>query len=221
MVLPMMRGALAVALAVLASCDGRAPLGSGVTGQAGSADRTAADAAAIPASGGGPVNARPPKELDSGADTQSEVAANTDTPTEPGEPPSCSVLAQGGAPDLLTDFMWQHQVTAGESSAAFDFVWIEGGCTLHYQHQNAERTMTMVSGDCADARSWVTNARFLEVLRTSDGCHTDNGGNATESFELTLTNGEQPRRKTFLCPEPTVEAVRTCLRSLVVQLFPG
>jgi hypothetical protein len=217
---PTMIAAVVLGCSILGACDGRPPLGSSLVLQGGSGAPAGADAGAMSAAGG-PFNEKPSTELAPDSGTQADVAASIDTSLEQGEPLSCGALASGGTPDSLHDFLWQHQVTAGQSSAAFDFVWIENGCTLRYQHDNAERSTPLVAADCADARGWVTNARFLDVLRTSAGCHTDNGGNATESFELTLTDGELVARKTFLCPEPSVEAVRSCLGSLVTRLFPG
>jgi hypothetical protein len=201
---------------VLAACEGNTPLASSVVVRTGGGGAEGADAAAT--LGGGPVNLAPQKAVapDAGAD-----AAPPTTVTAPAEIPSCASLASGGAPDGLQDFMWQHQVAAGESSRAWDFVSIKDGCTLGYQHEDTPRTVTMAAGDCADARSWVTNARFLEVLRTSAGCSTDDGKNATESFELTLEQDVLVARKTFLCPEPTIAAVRACLSPLVARLFPN
>ena len=74
----------------------------------------------------------------------------------------------------------------------------------------------MPASVCQAARGWVTNARFLDVLRAGAGC---SGGTLPEAFELTLTT-EQPRWKTWGCDEPTVALERSCLRALLDQSFP-
>jgi hypothetical protein len=140
---------------------------------------------------------------------------------------SCPELAAGGEPDRLTDFQWMIQTSF--SQAYYDTVTIDGGCKMTYVHivmgppgmpvHTSTRNVTMAAADCAAARGWTTNARFLEVLRTGENCPAG-PGNPGDVFDLTLTDEGRVARKTYLCPEPTVEAVRACLRPLIARLFP-
>jgi len=45
-------------------------------------------------------------------------------------------------------------------------------------------------------------------------------GNPDDEFEITLTDGTLDQRKTYLCPEPTLDAVRACVSALVARSFP-
>lgn len=140
---------------------------------------------------------------------------------------SCPELAAGGKPDRLQDFQWMIQTSFNQ--AFYDTVTIAGGCKMTYVHnvmgapgkppQSSTQSVTMAAADCAAARGWTTNARFLEVLRTGENCPFG-PGNPGDIFDLTLTDEGRVARKTYLCPEPTVEAVRACLRPLVARLFP-
>jgi hypothetical protein len=184
----------------------------------------------VAAGAGGPVNSKTQEgEADAGATVvvapptnsgEAGVATGVDGNDAPTAPPSCAELASGGAPATLDTFTWGHQIAPGQGSDVWDFVWIENGCTIRYQHTNAMRTATLAAGDCAGARAWVTNAAFLDVLRTGAGCPYLNG-NATETFELMLTTDGRFARKTYLCDEPTVDAERACLADLVKRLFPN
>jgi hypothetical protein len=150
-----------------------------------------------------------------------------------GTPVSCAALAAGGKPDLLKDFLWQYMVGALDSNSnnrPYDSVAIDSGCVLTY-HQNdvpldagsayrttLDRHVTMNATDCTAARSWATNARFISVLDTGDGCPYG-PGNPEDLFEITMTDGTPHRRKTYLCPEPTLDGVRACVSDLVARLF--
>jgi hypothetical protein len=214
-----MRVAFLVAVSLLAACgDSRPPLASSL-----------ANSNAPPASGGGvgPVNGKTQEgAADAGAaigvaptsSAEAGVGTGVDGNAAPAAPPSCAALASGGAPASLDNFTWGHQIAPGQGSDVWDFVWIENGCTIRYQHTNAMRSATLAVGDCA-ARAWVTNQAFLDVLRTGAGCpYLD--GSATETFELMLTTEGRVARKTYLCDEPTVSAERACLADLVKRLFP-
>jgi hypothetical protein len=85
--------------------------------------------------------------------------------------------------------------------------------------QSTTRIVTVGTAECAEARGWATNARFLEVLNTGEGCPFGNG-NPDDLFEISLTDGTDDRRKTYLCPEPTLDAVRACANALVARSFP-
>jgi hypothetical protein len=173
----------------------------------------------------------PPKAADASAPVVAEPAADASaldvTSAEAGAPLTCASLAAGGTPNRLQDFQWQYQVAyVGPYNAPYDTVTIANGCVLTYQRtimppapKSTTQMVTMNTADCADARGWATNARFLEVLRTGDHCPTGDG-NPGDVFDLTLTDEGRVARKTFLCPEPTLEAVRACLRPLVARLFP-
>jgi hypothetical protein len=147
---------------------------------------------------------------------------------------SCSALAAAGAPARLSTFQWQYEV--GQPGPLYgrpyDTVSFDAKCAITYQKtifpvptaqsapKSTTKTVTMSAVDCAAARGWATNARFLEVLRTGDGCPYGMG-NPDDVFDLNLTDEGRVARKTYLCPEPTLEAVRACLRPLVARLFPG
>jgi hypothetical protein len=130
-------------------------------------------------------------------------------------PLSCDELAAGGAPDQLVDFSWSQQSGSCPSSACEIFVGIKDGCALSVQIEDVSKTIAMSAADCAAARGWVTNARFLDVIRNGTGCA---GGAMPESFELTLLQ-EQPGRKTWGCDEPTVDLERQCLTVLAKRLY--
>jgi hypothetical protein len=140
---------------------------------------------------------------------------------------SCDELAAGGMPDRLSDFQWMIQTSFNQ--AFYDTVTFDSTCKLSYQAftmgppnmppGSTTRGAMMLSGDCAAARSWATNERFLQVLRTGDNCPYG-PGNPGDLFDLTLTGEGRVARKTYLCSEPTVEAVRVCLRALVARYFP-
>jgi hypothetical protein len=216
-----MRVAFFLAVLLLAACgDSRPPLSSSLAGSR---------APSASAGGGGPVNGKTQAgEADAGGtiavaptnSAEAGLATGVDGGAAPAAPPSCAALASGGAPATLDNFTWGHQIAPGQGSDVWDFVWIENGCTMRYQHTNAMRTATLAADDCAAARAWVTNAAFLDVLRTGAGCpYLD--GNATETFELMLTTEGRVARKTYLCDEPTVSAERACLADLVKRLFPN
>jgi hypothetical protein len=146
---------------------------------------------------------------------------SSDGPVGPGGmtaavPRSCADLAAGGAPDQLVDLTWQDQTGTCQSSACWTFIWIKDGCTLEVQRNDLQKTFAMSAADCAAARGWATNARFLDVIRNGTGCA---GGNTPESFELTLLQ-DAPRRKTWGCDEPAVDLERQCLGALADRLYP-
>jgi hypothetical protein len=205
-------------LACLSACDSTPPLDSSAAVQAPPVQAGTDAAASSPA--GGPVNGEASKTLASDGGTKTEPPAVLVDPSPAQAPsPSCAGLAAAGAPDTLIDFFWSNQVAPGQSSRVWDDLWIEQGCQLRFQHDDAQRTTTMSAGDCASARAWVTNARVLEVLRTGSGCPYGDG-NPTETLELTLTDEGRVARKTYKCPEPTLEVLRACLQPLVDRYFP-
>jgi hypothetical protein len=201
-------GAALLSLSLVAACDGRGALDSH------------AQPVVTKAGGGAPpvaVEQKPPE-------TQI-VAPDAGKTAEPPAPAAvdCAGLAAGGTSDDVDGFVWQRQVADGQSSAAYDYVSLGYGCGLKYQHDNDARVVTMDAADCAASHGWATNARFLEVLRTGDGCSIPPdllAKNATESFEVYLPGGDQPRRKTYGCAEPTLDLERACFRALVDRLFP-
>jgi hypothetical protein len=214
----MIRATVVVALAGLAACESSPPLGANLVGQA-RPDQAAADAGAPP-SGGGPVNGDPQKTLVAEAGAEPDGSAPAVTPADPTPQISCEGLAAGGAPANLSSFEWQRQVADGPGSDAQDFVWIEKDCLIRYQHKNAQRMATMASAECTAARAWVTNAAFLEVLRTGASC-VYGPGNPDEVFAVVLVDGVGAGRKIYGCREPALQAVRACLQPLVDRLFPN
>jgi len=169
------------------------------------------------------------------------VDAGSATPTTPAtdggaaehrQTISCAELAAGGKPTQLRDFQWQYKVGPLDSNNwPYDTVAIAHDCDLVYQKTNppldappvmrtsTTRNVTMNPTDCTAARSWATNARFLSVLDTGDGCPYG-PGNHDDLFESDLIDGTSHRRKTYLCPEPTLDAVRACVSDLATRLFP-
>ncbi|HEX4407077.1 MAG TPA: hypothetical protein VH560_19695 [Polyangia bacterium] len=135
--------------------------------------------------------------------------------------PSCATLAAAGAPTQLGSFQWMYGVgPAGDLyNRPYDTVTLENGCQLTYQAGTSTRTVTLNGADCAAARAWATNARFLDVLSTGDDCPYGIG-NPDDLFEVNLTDGTMDWRKTYLCPEPTLDAVRACVNALVARSFP-
>jgi hypothetical protein len=146
---------------------------------------------------------------------------------------SCAALAAAGMTDELKTFQWMYEVGPGGSGSynrPYDTVTLTQACQMTYQKtifprpkvpapQATTRTVTVGAADCAEARGWATNARFLEVLLTGDDCPYGMG-NPDDLFEVTLTDGTDDRRKTYLCPEPTLDAVRACVSALVARSFP-
>lgn len=146
---------------------------------------------------------------------------------------SCAALAAAGMADQLKTFQWMYEVGPGGSgsySRPYDTVTLTQACQMTYQRtilprpmppaaQSTTRTVTVGAADCYAARGWATNARFLEVLVTGDMCPFGMG-NPDDLFEVNLTDGTDDRRKTYLCPEPTLDAVRACVSALVARLFP-
>jgi hypothetical protein len=219
-----------------------APLQSGGGPANGDASKTivaAADAATETPPTDMPPAETPPASDDSPAEAQPPFvdAAPTEVAPAPGDAASdtakldaaalisCAELAAGGKADRLKTFQWMIQTSFNQ--ALYDTVTIDGGCKLTYQYEvmtptapkSTTQTTTMSPDDCAAARAWVTNARFLQVLDTGENCPFG-PGNPGDVFDLTLTDVGRVARKTYLCPEPTVEAVRACLRPLVARLFP-
>src|SRR5450432_573369 len=146
---------------------------------------------------------------------------------------SCAALAAAGKADQLETFQWMYEVGPGGSGSygrPYDTITLTKACQMTYQKtilpkplppaaQSTTRTVTVSAGDCAEARGWATNARFLEVLNTGDDCPFGMG-NPDDVFEINLTDGTLDQRKTYLCPEPTLDAVRACVSALVARLFP-
>ena len=146
---------------------------------------------------------------------------------------SCAALAAAGKADRLKTFQWMYEVGPGGSGSygrPYDTVTLTQECQMTYERtifprpmlpapQSTTRTVTVGAADCAEARGWATNARFLEVLDTGDDCPFGMG-NPDDVFEINLTDGTLDQRKTYLCPEPTLDAVRACTSALVARLFP-
>jgi hypothetical protein len=182
-------------------------------------------------SGGGPL-ADTTDARDAAPLTAPDADAALDAATDHGPLISCAAVAAGGQPDGLKGFQWQYMVgTLDKNNRPYDSVTIDSGCVLTYQRTNppldapptmrtsTTRDVTMTPADCAAARGWATNARFLSVLETGDGCPYG-PGNPDDLFEVDLTDGSVLGRKTYLCPEPTLDAVRACMSGLVTRLFP-
>ncbi|HSZ84057.1 MAG TPA: hypothetical protein VLA14_17355 [Polyangia bacterium] len=145
---------------------------------------------------------------------------------------SCAALAAAGHANQLETFQWMYEVgPVGDLyGRPYDTVTLTKACQMTYVRtilprplppapQSTTRTVTVGAADCAEARGWATNARFLEVLRTGDDCPFGMG-NPDDVFEVVLTDGTDDRRKTYLCPEPTLDAVRACTSALVARSFP-
>ncbi len=208
------RSFAAAALVWLAACQTSAPLGSSLVIQAKD------DAAAAPPSGGGPVNGDPSKTLapEAGATPETIVVAPANPPAT-----SCAAIVATGKPDSLDALMWQRQVAEGQGSDAWDFVWIENGCSLSSQHKGVRSNVTMTPADCSEARALVTSATLVNVLRTGGSCTSSFSGNPDEVITVDLQQtapNDQPRRKFFKCEDQTLAAVRTCLQTIVDRLFP-
>lgn len=206
------------------------------------------DAGALP-SGGGPVNdSKPdatadlaPPAVETGPSVSvapapdATGAADANDAAAAERPPllSCAALAAAGNAAELKIFQWMYEVGPGgpgSYSRPYDTVTLTQDCQITYQktilprpmlpaQQSTTRTVTVGAADCAEARGWATNARFLEVLNTGDGCPFGMG-NPDDVLDVTLTDGTEPRRKTYLCPEPTLDAVRACASALVARSFP-
>ena len=144
----------------------------------------------------------------------------------------CAALAAAGKASELKTFEWMYEVGPLDSpyNRPYDQVTFSQTCQMTYRKtvlpppklpapSSTTRTVTLGAADCAEARGWATNARFLEVLRTGDMCPFGMG-NPDDEFEITLTDGTLDQRKTYLCPEPTLDAVRACTSALVARLFP-
>jgi hypothetical protein len=147
---------------------------------------------------------------------------------------SCAALAAAGKPNQLKTFQWMYEVGPGGSGSygrPYDTVTLTQACQMTYERTilppplppagvySTTRMVTVGAADCVEARGWATNARFLEVLRTGDGCPYGMG-NPDDVFEVYLTDGTLDQRKTYLCPEPTLDAVRACVSALVARSFP-
>jgi hypothetical protein len=146
--------------------------------------------------------------------------------------PSCAALAAAGEASQLDTFQWMYEVGPVNSQydRPYDTVTLSHACQLTYQKTvlprpvppapgSTTRTATLKVVDCAAARAWATNARFLDVLTMGDGC-PDGTGNPDDAFEVDLTDGTMDRRKIYPCPEPTLDAVRACVSALVARSFP-
>jgi hypothetical protein len=209
------RSFAAAAFVWLAACQTNPPLGSGLVIQA-----KDGAAAAPPPAGGGPVNGDPAKTLapDAGAAPETIVVA----PVNPSAT-SCAEIAATGKPDSLDELMWQRQVAEGQGSDAYDFVWIQNGCSLSSQHENVRSSVTMSPADCADARALVTSSTLINVLRTGGTCVSADVNQPDEIIIVDLLQtapNDQPRRKFFRCDDPNLAAVRACLQPLVDRLLP-
>jgi hypothetical protein len=221
----MMRWAWLLAPALLAACDGNRALVVSSAGGAGPSApmnggggtfKDSADASATPVTT--VVAPSPDAAVEAGAVAVAEAgvaAAEAGVVSSP-VPSSCDELAAGGAPDQLVDFTWQQQTGTCSGSACWTYVYIQMGCTLSVQRDNVIENFKLGPADCAAARGWATNARFLDVLRNGTGCAD---GTNPESFELTLT-GDAPRRKTWGCDEPVVDLERKCFGALAERFYP-
>jgi hypothetical protein len=222
--------AVSFSLLGLGACETRAPIDSAVAPKM-AAPKMAASAPPPSAGGGGPL------QSDAGAPTASDTATTlAKTPPEPqplvpeaGVVPttpvptatSCDELAAGGRTGDIDGFVWQAKVAGGPGSATWTFISLGYGCGLKRQAMDKVTVVEMNGADCAAARAWATNARFLEILGTGDGCQTRPGDEVTESFEVYIpgTIGGLAR-KTSGCAEPTLELERRCFRALAERLAP-
>jgi len=145
---------------------------------------------------------------------------------------SCAALAAAGEADQLDTFQWMYEVgpTGGPYNRPYDTVSLAHGCQMTYQQTilppppppgpwSTTRTVTLNAADCTAARAWATNARVLDVLATGDDCPFGMG-NPDDEIEVYLLDGTMDRRKTYLCPEPTLDALRACVSALVARSFP-
>jgi hypothetical protein len=197
-------------LLLLVACEGRGTLDSPLVVTAPPSGGGADDAGGTPQA---PVEKPPEKQI---------AAADGGTAIAP-MPASCTELAAGGTSDDVDGFMWQVMVADGQGSDAYDFVELGYSCGLKYQHANQPKAVTLDAADCAAAHGWATNTRFLQILRTGDGCAISPqmlGKNATEMFEVDIHGAGSVARKTYQCPEPTLDIERGCFRALVDRLFP-
>ncbi len=146
--------------------------------------------------------------------------------------PSCAAIAAAGEATQLDTFQWMYEVgpTGGPYNRPYDTVSLAHGCQMTYQKTilpappppgpySTTRTVTLNTVDCTAARAWATNARVLDVLVTGDDCPAGTG-NPDDEIEVNLTDGTMDRRKTYLCPEPTLDALRACVSALVARSFP-
>jgi hypothetical protein len=209
-----------LSLSLAAACDGRNVLDSHAQSVV-----TQAPPPSAPAGGGTLVadaGSAPQKPAEQNPEKQIVVAPDAGTTIIPAVPKACAELAAGGDSGDINGFVWQRQVADGQSSAALDYVSLGYSCGLKYQHADNARVVTMNAADCAAAHAWATNARFLEILRTGDGCPDPadaNTKNATESFDVYTRDGQSVSRKTWGCSEPTMDAERACFRALIDRLF--
>ncbi len=195
------------------------------------AEASRPDAAAEAAS---PIEVYPPDARDDivGPATDATDVSTDERVADPAPLPSCAALAAGGDANQLDTFRWMYEVgpTGGPYNRPYDIVTLHDGCQMTYQKTIlppptppapgvTTRTVTLNAADCAAARAWPTNARVLDVLVTGDDCPSG-PGNPDDEIEVNLTDGTMDRRKTYLCPEPTLDALRACVSALVARSFP-
>jgi len=199
-----------------------------VAAEAGSSTEVSVAEPDAPAAGGDILGPAPDANDDADANDARDGVAADRAPLL-----SCAALAAAGKADQLKTFQWMYEVGPGGPGSygrPYDTVTLTQACQMTYQKtilprpmfpapQSTTRNVTVGAADCAEARGWATNARFLEVLRTGNMCPFGMG-NPDDLFEVNLTDGTLDQRKTYLCPEPTLDAVRACVSALVARLFP-
>jgi hypothetical protein len=128
----------------------------------------------------------------------------------------CAALAAGGRPDALDVFNWWVASPGCSGAGCFTQVLIDG-CDLYVQSAftppRPAQMFSLPQQDCQAVRGWVTNAQFLDALRT--GCEQAARG---EAFSIAVTGVYSPFATTNFCTQPTIQAVRTCLGGLLTRL---
>jgi hypothetical protein len=219
-----------LAVSLLGACETRAPIGGP------GAPAAPVTAAPAPPPSSSPEGAGGTLQADAGAGPAIDAAAalmkmpEEQQPSVPeagvGATPagpaatSCDELAAGGRTGDIGGFVWQAKVAGGPGSATWSFVSLGYACGLKRQAMDKVTVVEMNAADCAAAHAWATNARFLEVLRTGDGCPTRLEDDVTESFEVHVPQSVSLARKTSGCAEPTLELERRCFRALAERLAP-
>jgi hypothetical protein len=138
--------------------------------------------------------------------------------------PTCAALAAAGKPDSLRVFNWwvARPGCSGDPSC-FTQVVIDDNCQLFVQktgqpvggQPTPAQMFVLQPQDCQAARGWATSSQFLGALRSSSGCVGTARG---EAFSVALNGVSPPFKSTDFCPEPSIDAVRTCVGTLVTRL---
>lgn len=171
------------------------------------------------------ASASAPPEVGAAPGGAPEAGAAGPAPPPPAALPSCDELAVDGVPDALGRLVWAAQNLERKCDyyRCDDIVRLGAGCTLELDVTAYPMMMPtsyqIPPEECRKVRSWASNLRFLGVLRTGYGCE---GGRRWETFSYYLDPypiwGGSAERNTNFCPEPTIEAVRACLRDLVARV---